>query len=153
MFVKTFQVNQDEYNLAEHHHLLITTEYTQGNSCISKQVIYKSLYHKIFQKLNLSDNTALKPEEERYYIRYPEYGKLEEITFEKFIRKLNEFAQNNLNIVEECCELYDYLDKNNNPASAWITVLKENDALTQAKIEFKSNDDLKNFVLPKWLRE
>lgn len=151
MILKNFEVDIKKYHLSEHDCLLTTTEYTYGNTCLSKQVIHKKLRGRILRRLKSADTIGLTPEREQYYISKTYSGKCRKIGFTTFIKKLNESDQNEIKIVQESYEQFYYQDRKNKPASVGIAVFKEGDKLTKATIEFQDKDEMETFILPEWL--
>jgi hypothetical protein len=151
MIIKTFGVDAERYPLSKHDYLLATTEYTFGNTCLSKQMIYPELRKKAQQSLQSADRIGLKPPQEQYYISKTYDGKCRRIEFATFMKRLNDFPQGEIRVLQEYFEQVQYYDKSGKAASVGIAVLKEGNVFTKATIEFQSGDEMEEFILPEWL--
>ena len=103
--------------------------------------------HQSLQKVGVEDV----PEQVLYYLSGSSDAKCGQISRSDFNNRLNEFRHKDFATVKEACELYDYMDKGGNPASAFIAIEKKNNEAAMAKIEFNSNIEAENFVCPEWL--
>ena len=145
-----FSVDTEKYDLDYHEILLSTTEYIYRNTILVMQTISRGLncrVHQSLQKVGIEDS----PDQVLYYLSGSSDSKCVQISRSDFNNKLNEFRHKDFVTVKEVCEQYNYLDKDGNPASAFIAIERKNNEAAMAKIEFNSSAESENFVLPEWL--
>lgn len=149
MIIRTFWVDSAEYRSAQHECVLITKEYTYGKIRMTQQTVHEALMKQILQKLQFADDFRL--DRVRYFYTDLEEQSRTELPCGLFSEILGKFPPDGVRASEEYCELYDYQDKSDQHAQAWITVAKETDTPMRAKIDFKTSGDWENFVPPPWL--
>ena len=143
-------VDDEKYNLIRHEIVLSTTEYTFGTTVLAIQIISIGLNKKIKQSLQTTsdfDNC----DQVRYYISKTYNSKCEPIKQSAFFDKFNELQYKKYKTVQEICEHYHSADRNGNLITKEIAVLRANNEITRATIEFKNEIEMEDFVLPEWL--
>ena len=150
MMILQFIVDTEKYDLHKHEVMLSTTEYKYGTTILAVQTISRELNNRVNQSLqNLG--VAKVPDQVLYYISKTYDSQCRQISQSAFNRRLDEFRHKDFITVKEICELYEYKDKNGNPSSAFITIVRKKDEVTIATIEFNSIVEGENFILPEWI--
>ena len=145
-----FIVDERIYDLSEHEILLSTTEYIYKTTRLAIQTMSKGFNDKMQQSLQKHGINNV-PDQVLYYYSKTYDSKCRQISQTDFNSRFDEFRHKDFNTVKEVCELYYYKDKNDTPVSAFITVVRKKNEVTIATIEFNSEIEVQNLVLPEWL--
>jgi hypothetical protein len=148
--ISQFIVDVEKYDSINHEIMLSTTEYTYRTTVLAIQTISRGLNDRMYQSLQkVGVDDA--PDQVLYYLSKTYDSKCRQISQSDFNNRFDEFRQKDFSTVKETCELYHYKDKNDILASAFITIVRKKNEVTIATIEFNSDIEAENFILPEWL--
>lgn len=151
MLIKQWLVDEEKYRLSEHDILLSTTEYRYKTTVLSAQIISRRLGESIRKSIKPGGAYKHKADEVRYYAGKTYGSNCSQIKQTTFFELLIGFNNSETAIRQEILEKFNYIKEDGSFASIAIAVVREDNEETKATIEFKSEREMEEFVLPEWL--